>query len=125
MNLTIPADLLERMIRHAQAVYPVEACGIVIGRGLNGSRFLPLHNVLASETAYEIDPSVLASTFRSLRETGEELVAIVHSHPRSPAEPSERDLDLALSGSGSPDHLTKRPGTAPDPCLPHYRWRSV
>jgi proteasome lid subunit RPN8/RPN11 len=51
--------------------------------------------MLASETAYEIDPAVLASTFRSLRETGEELVAIVHSHPRGPAEPSKRDLERA------------------------------
>ena len=54
-----------------------------------------MENLLDSETAFEIDPALLASTFRSLRESGEELVAIFHSHPKGPAEPSQRDLARA------------------------------
>jgi proteasome lid subunit RPN8/RPN11 len=95
MNLTIHPGITEQIINHARTVYPQEACGLLVGNEDTATRFVPTQNMLASETAYEIDPGVLASTFRSLRETGEDLVAIVHSHPRGPAEPSKRDLERA------------------------------
>ena len=95
MNLTLHAGIIEEMIGHARAMYPNEACGLLVGNRDTATRFIPAENMLASDTAYEIDPAVLASTFRSLRESGEDLVGIVHSHPRGPAEPSQRDLDRA------------------------------
>src|SRR5437870_3467486 len=88
-------NLFDQMITHAKGVFPQEACGFLVGRGGSPTRFLPMPNMLQSETAYEIDPALLAATFRSLRESGEELVAIVHSHPRGPAEPSATDLERA------------------------------
>ena len=94
MNITLPAELLDKMVDYARSRYPKEACGLLVGRG-GQTRFLPMENLLDSETAFEIDPALLASTFRSLRESGEELVAIFHSHPKGPAEPSKRDLARA------------------------------
>ena len=87
MNFTLDSALLDRMIDHARAALPNEACGLLVGRNGQASRFIPAENTLRSETAYEIDPAFLAATFRSLRETGEELVAIFHSHPKGPARP--------------------------------------
>jgi proteasome lid subunit RPN8/RPN11 len=95
MNINLHAHLIDEIVDHAKTTYPQEACGLLIGHGNDALRFLPTVNILASETAFEIDPAVLASTFRSLRESGEDLVAIVHSHPRGPAEPSKRDSELA------------------------------
>jgi proteasome lid subunit RPN8/RPN11 len=96
MNFTVDSGLLDRMIDHGRAALPNEACGLLVGRNTQASRFIPAENTLRSETAYEIDPAFLAATFRSLRETGEELVGIFHSHPKGPARPSNRDLERAF-----------------------------
>ncbi len=96
MNLTIRADILDELIAHLKRVHPQEGCGFLVGRESNANRFVPMPNSLASETAYEIDPALLVSTFQSLRESGDELLGIVHSHPRGPAEPSRRDRERAF-----------------------------
>ena len=83
------------MIGHAQACYPQEGCGLLVGRRM-AERFIPMENTLGSSTAYEMDPKQLVDTLRALRESGEELVAIYHSHPSGPAEPSARDIAQAF-----------------------------
>ncbi len=95
MNLMLGPGLLDKMIQHATASLPNEACGLLVGHGMNATRFLRANNILGSPNSYEMDPSFLASTMRSLRESGESLVAIFHSHPAGPAEPSALDLNLA------------------------------
>lgn len=58
----------------------------------------PLRNVASdSAVAYEAAPEELFAAQRMMRERGESLVAIYHSHPRSadPA-PSQRDVRLAF-----------------------------
>lgn len=54
-----------------------------------------MRNTLASSTAYEMDPGQLVNSLRELRHTGEELVAIYHSHPHGPAHPSQTDIERA------------------------------
>jgi proteasome lid subunit RPN8/RPN11 len=95
MNITLAPDLLQQIIRHAQACYPQEGCGLLAGRENQATRFIPMENCLGSETEYEVDPRQLIQTLRSLRDSGEQLVAIYHSHPRGPAEPSQRDVERA------------------------------
>jgi proteasome lid subunit RPN8/RPN11 len=52
-------------------------------------------NALASSTEYEMDPAQLIATLRDLRSSGEDLIAIYHSHPRGPARPSKSDIERA------------------------------
>jgi proteasome lid subunit RPN8/RPN11 len=94
VNLVLAPGLLDQLIEHAKAKHPQEACGLLVGRG-SADRFIPMENVLASATAYEMDPAQLISTFRDLRRGGEELVAIYHSHPAGPARPSKVDIARA------------------------------
>ena len=95
MNFIVDSGVLDRMMDHARATLPQEACGLLVGRNGQASRFIPTENTLRSETEYEIDPAFLAATFRLLRDSGEELVGIFHSHPQGPARPSNRDLERA------------------------------
>jgi len=95
MNFIVDSGVLDRMMDHARATLPQEACGLLVGRNDQASRFIPTENTLRSETEYEIDPAFLATTFRLLRDSGEELVGIFHSHPQGPARPSNRDLERA------------------------------
>ena len=95
--MRLAPGLLEQIIEHAQACYPLEGCGLIAGpRAGEGERFIAMDNVLGSSTAYEMDPAQLIHTLRDLRETGQELVAIYHSHPFGPAHPSTSDIQRAF-----------------------------
>jgi proteasome lid subunit RPN8/RPN11 len=103
MNLKLAPGLLEKVVEHAKTCHPQEGCGLIVGpsrgslpqREVLGSRFVPMHNALASATAFEMDPGQLVSTLREMRNAGEELVAIYHSHPHGPAYPSQTDIERA------------------------------
>jgi proteasome lid subunit RPN8/RPN11 len=89
----IPKPLWDEMVQHAQEVAPQECCGY--GRVDDGSlaEVIRSENLKASQYAYELDgKSLLAAN--ELDDEGHG-VMIYHSHPRSPAEPSQTDINLA------------------------------
>jgi len=81
------------LVEHAREEAPKECCGF--GHGSAG-RIEAVHrsmNLRDSRYGYELDGrSLLAANERD--EEGQE-VLIYHSHPRSPAEPSQTDINLA------------------------------
>src|SRR6185295_6643866 len=94
MDLTLAPGILEEVTGHAKGAYPNEGCGLLVGRQA-GDRFIPMKNISPSPAHYEMDPAELIATLRDLRQTGEDLVAIYHSHPHGPAEPSKTDVERA------------------------------
>jgi proteasome lid subunit RPN8/RPN11 len=94
MDLTLGAGLLDQILQHAQSAYPNEGCGLLVGRS-SVDRFIPITNLSANPTEYEMDPAELIRVLRELRGTGDRLVAIYHSHPHGPAELSSKDIEQA------------------------------
>jgi proteasome lid subunit RPN8/RPN11 len=91
-NLSLAPGLPEGIIEHARSGCPQEVCGLIAGRGGLGLRRYPAVNVAATpETRYEVDVNTLACQVE-FEDEGLELVAIYHSHPRSPAVPSPADI---------------------------------
>jgi proteasome lid subunit RPN8/RPN11 len=81
------------MIDHCRRTAPLEACGILAGRGpVQAASIYPLRNALQSATRYDADPRDLIRAIEAMRSRGEEMVAIYHSHPASPPIPSRVDL---------------------------------
>lgn len=78
---------------------PEEACGLLAGQRLenllHASRLFITTNRLHSATNYQIDPYEQLAAFNQMDELGLELVAIYHSHPQGPDEPSPTDLAQA------------------------------
>ncbi len=110
MSLIVPADVHARVREAAQAAFPEECCGLLIGRVPKGfetprrevrvEKALPLPNgwepqALTRTTRYQIDPRLLAKTELSLSGTGLGIVGFYHSHPSVPAWPSPFDLERA------------------------------
>ncbi len=95
MNLVLNPGLLETMVKHFQAELPREGCGILAGMENVVTRFVPITNRLASTTAFDMEPSELIAALRSIREAGERMLAVGHSHPKGPASPSRRDIESA------------------------------
>jgi proteasome lid subunit RPN8/RPN11 len=81
-------------LRHRVAQSPGhEVCGLL--SGLNGTvtRVLAATNAAPQpKSSYEIAPEELFARMREIREAGETLLGIYHSHPNGRSTPSERDL---------------------------------
>ena len=96
LALDLPEALRDQIIAHAQQGYPEEVCGLVSGRAGMAHAVHPGRNVsLTPRVAYEMDVDTLALQIE-FEETGLELWAIYHSHPRGPAAPSPTDIKLAM-----------------------------
>lgn len=87
------------MVQHAEAVYPNECCGAMIGRiegGLKTVTFaMPLDNVSAGSQAarYELRPEDLLRADKAARDRNLDLIGIYHSHPDCDAYFSKTDLE--------------------------------
>jgi proteasome lid subunit RPN8/RPN11 len=86
------------IISHARESAPRECCGLISGTTDGQARTVyRMRNVAADPfVTYEAAPEDLFAAQRSMRERGEQLLAIYHSHPRAdnPA-PSATDVRLA------------------------------
>ena len=96
--LQLRREHVEEMIAHARETAPAECCGLI--GGVSDTRAVTLYrlrNVTPHpESAYEAAPEDLFAAQRQMRERGEDLLAIYHSHPRaSDPSPSETDVRLA------------------------------
>ncbi len=94
--LVVPDELIREIIAHAKEGAPEEVCGWLAGKGNRAVRAYRVPN--ASETPeheFRMEPEAQLRSMLEIREAGLELTATYHSHPRTPAESSARDLALA------------------------------
>jgi proteasome lid subunit RPN8/RPN11 len=86
---------LSEIISHAREEVPREACGILAGRDGRVLRLYRARNADQSPTSYSLEPEQQYRIFEDIEDRGLELVAIYHSHPSSPAAPSDKDIEQA------------------------------
>jgi [CysO sulfur-carrier protein]-S-L-cysteine hydrolase len=97
MVLRLPADLYDKIVAHARADHPDEACGVVAGPAGSDrpQRFVPMLNAERSPTFYRFDSLEQLRVWREMDDRGEEPVVIYHSHTATPAYPSRTDVSYA------------------------------
>ncbi|HYQ48509.1 MAG TPA: M67 family metallopeptidase [Thermodesulfovibrionales bacterium] len=95
-GLLIPKDLYEQVCQHCLQSYPNEACGILSGKNGKVNRVYTVKNIEPSPVSYFMDPREQLMIHKELRQRNEDMVAIFHSHPQSPAYPSAKDVNLAF-----------------------------
>ena len=94
-RLTLPRELINRLLTAAQAEPEREVCGLV-GERDGRYRYYPVTNVAGEPgRLFQMDPRGQIDAMRAMRERGETLFAIFHSHPHGPARPSATDLTEA------------------------------
>lgn len=95
--LKLPSLQVDRILAHARSASPEECCGLLGGiYPLVGSTY-ELNNTATDRlVSYEAAPEDLFAAQRRMRERGEQLLAIYHSHPRA-AEPSPSVTDVRLA----------------------------
>ena len=92
-TIELPRALVNQILHHAQSCPELEVCGLIGARnGLPHSCY-PVANVAASpQVRFRLDAKGQIEAMRQIRDSGESLFAIFHSHPATPAEPSPTDL---------------------------------
>jgi [CysO sulfur-carrier protein]-S-L-cysteine hydrolase len=102
--ITLQKSQLTDIIAHAREADPAECCGLIGGSATGlAERIYRLRNVAANNhISYEVAPEELFAAQREMRQRGEQLLAIYHSHPRAiDPTPSETDVRLAYYPSAT------------------------
>jgi proteasome lid subunit RPN8/RPN11 len=94
--IRLPRTLVNQLLRLAQISPEREVCGLIGARAGLATTCYPVTNIAEMPAIrYELDPRQQIDAMHRMRERNEELFAIYHSHPSSPAEPSSTDKILA------------------------------
>ncbi|ACY99402.1 MULTISPECIES: Mov34/MPN/PAD-1 family protein [Thermomonospora] len=95
--LTIERALYEKIVAHARADHPDEACGVIAGPigSDRPTRFIPMTNAERSPTFYRFDSMEQLRVWREMDDNDEEPVVIYHSHTATEAYPSRTDISYA------------------------------
>ena len=100
--ISISEQLLTEIREHGVRDYPYECCGLLLGRFEAESKVVqetyPISNAReesAKRNRFLIEPVELMRGERYAREHDLEVVGFYHSHPDSPAVPSQYDLEHA------------------------------
>ena len=95
--LRIPPDILDDLVAHAREGFPHEVCGILGGNEGSVSAIYRMTNTDASAEHFTMEPKEQFAVVKDMRAKGISMQAIYHSHPETPARPSEEDIRLALT----------------------------
>jgi proteasome lid subunit RPN8/RPN11 len=92
-DIELPRALVNQILHHAQACPELEVCGLIGAKDGAARACYPVANAAATpHVRFQLDPAGQIEAMRQIRDNGESLFAIFHSHPAAPAEPSAADL---------------------------------
>lgn len=100
MKILIKQSDFDKICRHALSELPNEACGLIAGIDReDGIREIKktylLRNVDQTNEHFTIDPREQLASIKDMRAEGLTPLGNWHSHPETPARPSEEDKRLA------------------------------
>ena len=93
--MKIKKDILKSIIAHAKKLVPIEACGYLAGQDDVIIKHYELTNTDQSKEHFSFDPAEQFATVKDARANGLNVSAVYHSHPETPARPSQEDIKLA------------------------------
>ncbi len=95
-HIQIPRKLANKLLHLAQISPNLEICGLIGGKNGQPISCYPVANTAEQpQQRFELDTSQQILAMTKMRDMGEQLFAIYHSHPTAPATPSITDLELA------------------------------
>ena len=92
LEVRVGRAALEAIVAHAREAAPAECCGLLLGHDAELIEAVRTRNVAGQDRSrFVIDPKDHIDGRRDARRRGLEVVGFYHSHPCSPASPSETD----------------------------------
>ncbi|MDR3293988.1 MAG: M67 family metallopeptidase [Clostridiales bacterium] len=102
MKALLKKDDYDAILAHARAALPNEACGLLGGKTLDGGGIVEISKVYLLKNAdespfhFSMTPTEQFAAVKDMRANGFGLIGNFHSHPSTPARPSEEDKRLAF-----------------------------
>lgn len=93
--LRLSQQIIDSIIEQARLGLPEEVCGYLAGVGREVTRQFPMTNIDHHTEHFSFDPAEQFNVVREARKAGLEILANYHSHPQTPARPSQEDIRLA------------------------------
>jgi proteasome lid subunit RPN8/RPN11 len=95
-HIQIPRKITNQLLHLAQVSPDLEVCGLIGSKNGQPTSCYPVKNTAKHpQQRFQLDAGQQISAMAKMRDLGEELFAIYHSHPSAPATPSVTDLELA------------------------------
>jgi proteasome lid subunit RPN8/RPN11 len=94
--MKISKKIINEIYEHGKKEAPIEACGYLAGINDEVEDFYPMHNIDQSNEHFTLDPQEQFDVMKKVRAKELEILAVYHTHPESPARPSEEDIKLAF-----------------------------
>lgn len=95
-HVQIPRKITNQLLHLAQISPDFEICGLIGGKNDLPSTCYPVKNTAEQpQRRFQLDTKEQISALSKMRDQGEQLFAIYHSHPSAPAMPSITDLEWA------------------------------
>ena len=93
-GVVLPTAVRRSILDHARREFPLECCGLLVGRRRQIAFAVACANVARSETRYRIAPREHIDLRRALRgfSPAVEIIGVYHSHPRGTPFPSPTDV---------------------------------
>jgi [CysO sulfur-carrier protein]-S-L-cysteine hydrolase len=88
--------MVDEIVAHARDELPNECCGLIAAEDGRAMKLFRTANAEASPVRYGLDPREQYKIMMEIERSGWMLGAIYHSHTRSPAYPSQTDVNLAF-----------------------------
>jgi proteasome lid subunit RPN8/RPN11 len=89
-GIRVNRTAIEAVVAHAREAAPAECCGLLLGHDTIVEA-VRTRNIATVPTRFLIDPKDHIDRRRDARQRGLDVIGFYHSHPRSPAWPSEAD----------------------------------
>lgn len=94
-SLSLTFSQWDAMRHHVVAQAPLEACGLLSGKNGSVGDVLPVANIARSPVRFRMEPKAQLRAFAQIETSGQEILAIFHSHPNGSPVPSETDINEA------------------------------
>jgi len=96
MHIALPLKLTQQLLQHAQSTPNQEVCGIISQQYDSVFHCYPIDNVAEQPEKYFLfDEKQHIAAVVTMREQGQSLFAIYHSHPTAAALPSSTDIAMS------------------------------
>ncbi len=96
MLFKLPHTLKIHMLEHVLETPEIEVCGLLAAKSSEPTSLYRIPNIAEDpSTTFFMEPQAQIAALKAMRQHGEHLNGIYHSHPISEALPSSKDLQNA------------------------------
>lgn len=85
-----------KLVEYSKQELPNEACAILAGKNNSISKVYLMKNIQRQPDNFLMEPEEQFKVVKDIRKEKLEMSGIFHTHPDSPARPSQRDIEMAF-----------------------------